>query len=463
MIALFVALVFGTAEAADLVVYGDGDAAAAVAQVARHARVAPSELRGVRLSELIGNRPPTLLGSGRVFPCTGRRTTLGEVTAAAERAKGSVAFMDYAQALVDADAALGALSCLTESADGAMGSRILFLRGVALYYAGNVDEARAAFRQAHLFQPGLGWDPDFPTEPQRVFDEALSELANAQTARITVVPGPAAVPVVVDGRRITRAVSVSAGDHLVQVGGPRVASVRVNLVAGGDSTLLVTDAVDDTAVRWASEDERRGELSLVLAAVVGDGFVVYVVHGERSYRLTTGETAWERLDAPEPTATATTTPTTNPTTTPTTNPTTTVATTPPTTTTRPPVGSTPLVETGTPFVEGPTDPAPRAKKMLWWLLPPGVGALGFGAGYGTHSYLKAKDALEAANDAETVTEYDQHAADYTAWGKKLTTAEIVGGIGAAITVLGLAIRVEDTTVVPVISGGGAGVQLRWTR
>jgi hypothetical protein len=30
-------------------------------------------------------------------------------------------------------------------------------------------------------------------------------------------------------------------------------------------------------------------------------------------------------------------------------------------------------------------------------------------------------------------------------------------------VLGLAIRVEDTTVVPVISGGGAGVQLRWTR
>jgi hypothetical protein len=238
----------------------------------------------------------------------------------------------------------------------------------------------------------------------------------------------------VDGRRVTRRVSIAAGDHVVQVGTGAVITTRIRLSPGDEATLVVPGALDASALGWALDAEKRGALQGALAAVIGEGFQVYVVAGEEVLRHTTGEDAWAPVRAAAPVD-------------------------PPRDPSPPPAD--PVEPDPEP---GPTDPTvAREPRRLWWLLPPGVGAIAFGGGYGTHAWLQARKVHKAAGEATDRTEYDALTADYARWGRRLTTAEIVGGIGVAVTVAGLAVKVEGAELAPLLGPDTVGVGLRVRR
>jgi hypothetical protein len=386
-----------TARSADLVIHGTEDADAALTQVSEHAGVERSSLRAANIGDLVLTRPPMLVGPGRVDRCTSSPATNADVRAAAEVAEGSMAFMEYDRAVEDLDAAYQTLGCLIEAVDAEVASRILFLRGVALYNSGDADGARTAFRQAHLFDPALTWDDNYAPDPLAQFEAARMALSGAPDLALRVIPGAETAQVHVDGRRIGGEVTLSQGDHLVQVGGTTVATVHLHLEAGEPATLLMPAIVPPGAVAWPADPALGPNLSALLAAVLGKGFVVYVVHEENTWRGTTGEPAWETLseepvaEAPEP---------------------------------EPPPEAPETVP-----LPIPPPPKPKKKHPVWWLTAPGGIAMAAGLGTSGYAHVRGKQDWRAAEEASTREEWERIDEHYEEW-------RAIQGIGWAITIGG---------------------------
>jgi len=415
------------ATAADLVIHAAEDVDAVLTQVSEDAGVDRSSLRASDISDLILTRPPVLVGPGRVDRCVGSPTTNDDVRRAAEVAEGSMAFMEYEQASKDLDEAYRALGCLIEAVDGALAARILFLRGIALYYVRDPESAKVAFRQAHLFDPALVWDDNYAPDPRPLFEGARIELASDPNELLRVIPGAKTTQVFVDGRRIGGEVTLSRGDHLVQAGGAAVATVGVHLEAGEPATLLLPSIVPPGAVAWPGDPELGASLSTLLAAVLGKGFVVYVVDEGRTWRGTTGEPSWELLselpvaEAPEPEVPE------------------------------------PVVPEGVPL---PEPPAPKVKKHrpVWWLTAPGGVAVASGLVASGYSYVKGKQDASAADEASTRTDWERIDQHYESWRAMHHIGWIVTAGGAALVGASMFGFLDDeVALTPWVGPDGGGV------
>ncbi|MBW1880151.1 MAG: hypothetical protein JRI25_01380 [Deltaproteobacteria bacterium] len=381
-----------TTQAADLVIHATEDVDAVLTQVSEDADVERTSLRAANISDLLLTRAPVLVGSGRVDRCAGSPTTNDDVRGAAEVAEGSMAFMEYEQAVKDLDVAYQALGCLVEAVDGAVAGRILFLRGIALYHSRDLQPAKAAFRQAHLFDPALVWDDNYAPDPRPLFEGARIELADAPKQALQVIPGAEVAQLHVDGRRIGGDVTLSPGDHLVQVGGARVATVQVHLEAGETATLLLPSVLPPGAVAWPDDADLGGDLSTLLGAVLGKGFVVYVVYEEHTWCGTTGAPEWEMLSEE-------------------------------------PVAEVPEPEPEVPETAPmPISAPPKAKKKhpVWWLTAPGGVAMVTGLGVSGFAYVRGKQDYRAAEEATTREQYDEVDQHYEEW-------RAIHGIGWLVT------------------------------
>lgn len=411
--------------AADLVVYGEGDGAAAVAQVAAHTGLAADTLRPLSLTELTATRAPTVTG-GRAIPCAGAPSTNAQVKAAADTAAGDVAYMDYEQAKTHADAAAAALGCLSEPIDADVAAEVFVQRGLASFFAGDKGAARAAFAQANRLRPGLPWDARYGAGPKEVFDASLADVSGA-AVHVRLVPGASRVAVAIDGRRAVGELYVSPGEHIVQLVGPSPSTTRVVIDPGAEASIMLPQGVGAGAAAWAVDEAGRTELSGALAGLLGSGVTVYVVHGPRTFRVVAGtpESAELTPDATPPDTAVTTTGTT------TTGTTTTAAasTTGATTNVAATVG-TMTVNTDKIVVE--------ERGSVRALVIPGGALFAVGATGAVVAFASALDVKKQANEATSEDEWSPLAKKYAGYRKATYVCDALAGVGALLALSGVA-------------------------
>lgn len=186
--------------------------------------------------------------------------------------------------------ARAAAVCDGADADGL--SRLGFLEGIAALEAGDEAAARDAWRMALRRDPQLGWDPDYAPELQRVFDAVASEPTPA-SVRFDVIPG---IEVAIDGREASAPIAALPGEHLLELSG--AGRHWITLPEAPDA-LVVPAAFPPDALGWMADD-RREQLSALLAATLGEGIRATVVVDGQTWTGTTGRIDWIQLDTAQP-------------------------------------------------------------------------------------------------------------------------------------------------------------------
>ncbi len=293
-------LLLSRALAADVVVHDGTDAAGTLTRVAEQGGVPADALRPVSMTELVSGRPASLQGGGTLRPCTGTPTTNAVVKRSLDLAAGAVAYMEFGSARAALDTAMADVSCLSEPVDAALAARTWFLAGIVADAAGDAAGSRAAFLQAHAFQPGLAWDENFAPAARPVFDAAAAEQKSAATVSVTLLPAAPVVPLRVDGRTVVPQdgrVPIPSGIHLLQVGDTPVTTYRLDVTASTPGTLVLTPLLDASALSWAGDGERRGALAGVLQGALGTDGSAYVVTDTVLWRLRLSNAAWDVVGA----------------------------------------------------------------------------------------------------------------------------------------------------------------------
>lgn len=290
------------ARAQELVVRAELSAPAATAQVAEDAARPSDGLRAVTLPELLVGRPPVVLGQGSVELCRVEPMAATAVAEASRRAESNVLYVEYDAAMADIEAATRALGCLKEHADPRVASRLYYLRGLIAWQRGDAAQARIDFRQAHVYDPALAWDANFPPSGKAPFEEAARDVAASSTVLLDWLPVPDGVRVLVDGVEVAdpgAGVHVRPGEHLVQLVGASISTIRVR-VEGGPATLFVPNAVPESLAREVEAADAAPVLARVLAASTAPGQPVYVALPTGTWRGAAGEPAFERLATRDP-------------------------------------------------------------------------------------------------------------------------------------------------------------------
>lgn len=222
--------------------------------------------------------------------------------------------LEYEQAIGVLASAVASLPCDRQVVPAEVPGRLFMLRGLALYFLGEQDQARASFRSAISLNRYIQWDNNYPPDPRQAFLDAREDALRAGTARIQVVAAPGEVAqFVVDGSAVADAgtgVELLSGTHLVQYrmsdGSFHSATV---VVGGGETRLMVTRAgAADTLLAGA-----RRDASTYAARALGSWLcrswgvdTLYVADiSEASpyvYRFLLAGGRFERLDAPTPVA-----------------------------------------------------------------------------------------------------------------------------------------------------------------
>jgi hypothetical protein len=298
------ALLLTSAHAADPVLHA-GDGEAAVAKVAEDTGRAPEELAAATLPDLLGGSAPLLIGGGALRTCQREPVTAEAFQQALSTAESSMAFMEYGQALSELEGAATLLGCLNTPADPTSASRLHYLRGLSFYFAEEPEAARAAWVQAHRFNPSLPWDDNFPPDGQTVFEAARALVDADEPTTLAIVPTPADGTLWLDGRQVkldAGALSIPGGKHLAQFGTDGVTTVQLQLAPGSSNTLVIPDALEPDAVAWVADETLRSFLSSALEVALDTGAQVYAVHEGVTWTGTAGGTTWESLEPlPPPT------------------------------------------------------------------------------------------------------------------------------------------------------------------
>jgi hypothetical protein len=293
-------LLLSRALAADAVVHDGTDATGTLTRVAEQAGVASATLRAVSLTELVSGRPAAWQGGGALRPCTGPPTTNAVVKRSLDLAAGAVAYMEFGSARAALDTAVADVACLSEPVDTTLAARAWFLTGIVTDAAGDAAGSRAAFLQAHAFQPGLPWDENFAPAARPAFDAAAGEQKAAATVNVALMPPAPAVPLRVDGRVVAPQdgrLPIPAGAHLLQIGDAPVTTYRLDVASSAPGTLVLTPLLDASALSWAGEGERRGALAGMLQGALGTDGNAYVVTDTVLWRLRLSNAAWDVVGA----------------------------------------------------------------------------------------------------------------------------------------------------------------------
>jgi len=172
-----------------LLVFGpavkDQDRAGA-AMDALKGRLGPDELppnRSISVQEWLGSAKFRIAGSAKELPCTTpepklkfKRDEETEIAALNKKANGLLADLEPEQALAAFQTSQGRLSCQTQYIDQDTFWEAFFYAGIAAFYTGDSQGARAHFRQAATIAPERKWDPSYPPEPQSTFLSAVQDV-----------------------------------------------------------------------------------------------------------------------------------------------------------------------------------------------------------------------------------------------------------------------------------------------
>jgi hypothetical protein len=297
------------AAAGQVIVY-TGDTTGLVDRVASTTGKPATDFRLATLPELLGAEP-TRLSTGTFEACAGAPMTPAQFDTALSHVEQTMDARDYDSAIALSGVADQVVLCQDTAFDPVEVSRLLYLRGVALWFNSRPEAARASFRQALRMEPKLLWDNAYPPMVQGDFNAARDEIAAATPVTLAIVPRIAGL-MTVDGRAVTATegrLEVTSGEHLIQIGGAvgastagEVVTVRLNLDAGTPASLVVPSAVPESAVTWVADPVLGGELSRLLARVLPPSEGVIVAAGPHLWgagpELWQGGGTWTKVVPP---------------------------------------------------------------------------------------------------------------------------------------------------------------------
>ncbi|MBX2802846.1 MAG: hypothetical protein KTR31_34510 [Myxococcales bacterium] len=236
--------------------------------------------------DLLRRGAPALVSGGVVQACQGQAVALPDVQATLSEVQQALMFLELEAARSGLDALGDQVLCVAgaEQVPAATLAEIAVLDGIHHELSGAPQVALARFRAAVGHDPEVPWNEAFPAERRVRFDEAKAEAAPGEVA-MTVVPSG---PVVVDGR-------ARVGEQTQP--GERVVAradvvVRVQLAPAVDDTLVLPGAFPSDSLGWIASEERRAELTALLAQGLGEGVPAIVVRGDTAWRGTTGRVDW---------------------------------------------------------------------------------------------------------------------------------------------------------------------------
>lgn len=179
-----------------LLLYGPnaGDGRLEAAEEALRGRLEPGELMPARtlgVQEWLGDARFRLEGSASELPCTTptpklkyNKDTETEIAALVKKANGMLADLEPGDALETFRTAQGRLSCQTVFIDQDSFWEAFFYAGIAAFYTGDSQGARAHFRQAASIAPERQWDASYPPEPQSTFLSAVQDVISRPKGKV---------------------------------------------------------------------------------------------------------------------------------------------------------------------------------------------------------------------------------------------------------------------------------------
>ena len=379
--------------------------APAIEQVAHDAKVAPTLLRGGSLTELFANRTTDLgitvfaLGDGAIVPCGTAPLAPADIRLAIDTADQAVVEGDKKTARAQLDIAEAGLACLTEPVIAGDAGQIPFLRGVLAYQEGDLIVATGLFRQAHIYDDTIAWDPRFPSAARVTFDSAQPTAP----FELIVVPAPSA-PISVDGRPTTL---VPPGSHVVQIGTSPVTTIAVQ--TRGTTTIVIPGLIDEGLAARVADPDVRVQLDRLFDAAAVHEDIYIAVAGDTWSRTAGG---WAQLGKPaEPVK-------------------------PP----KPPKEHTAL------------DPAPILANAGFVVV--GLGVVATGVGFPmAHHQAKQADLSKGA----TLDDYNAHIGPFHTWRSVTYGGYALVGVGAALVVTSKVLPGPELSIGPE----GASVRGTW--
>jgi hypothetical protein len=270
------------------VVVHEGDPAQAVDEVAKRTGQPATEFTATTLADVLNGKLPSI-SAGKIERCTTGPAPAADVEKHLGAAQESIDAKDYEFALGPAKAAEKAALCADAPVSGPVLARVAFAGGVAAHANGDVEGAKAAFRQAWELDPATDWTAKAP-DAMKPDARIAGELAQKPDATLWLVPSDGAS---VDGKPATGHPAVAAGTHWVELAG---VWMRVTVDAGTAPVLVVPAAIPPGATAWAADPAKSGDLARLLDTLAPSA--TYVVTGDDVYKRS-GGVGWEPVEMPK--------------------------------------------------------------------------------------------------------------------------------------------------------------------
>jgi tetratricopeptide (TPR) repeat protein len=273
------------------------DEGLSLARAAAAAKRDIAELKSVTMADL-QRKPTVLLAGGKAVPCERSQVTMSNLRRRIEQAENKVAYLELEEAINDLNNVADSLPCLVDDVDHEEVGQLYYLRGIVLDALGKSDEAQKSFELAVTFQPSMRWDDYYPPDSKALFEEAKKVAASRSQIPLRMTPKPPVGSLIIDGADLGTEVSLSPGEHLIQI--KDLMTTRV-IVSDGtkEVTLVVPSAMPQDALAWVHDDAMRGELGNFLNGVIPRGEVAFVADAGEIWQLTAGYDNWEQLEIPK--------------------------------------------------------------------------------------------------------------------------------------------------------------------
>jgi hypothetical protein len=272
------------ARAAPLVHDGPPEAAISVAAAHGGAGLSPTPLDSLRAAA------PVLLAGGAITICAPGGPPDAE--ALLRKAEGALLYARYDEAQARIAEARNAALCASQTPGAGVLARIELFAGLVAEEQRDDAAAEERYRVAIAYDPKVEWPQAYPPERRARFDEVL---ARGMPATTTLQVRPSTPPATIDGHPADPTVPV--GEHVVRIG---AIAVRVTLDEAPNK-LIVPTAYPPESAGWMGDDARKVDLTALLAATMGEGTDLWLVHDGSAWHGLAGRTDWDAFPA-EPSA-----------------------------------------------------------------------------------------------------------------------------------------------------------------
>ncbi len=294
-------LVPGRAFPNSFVVFEGEDPGLAVARVAVALARSPDALNGVDWSTHLDALNPSLVGVGSFNECSGDAADMASLQNAASEAEGALNFMEYEKALSVIQEARVLVGCLAVPIEPEVIARLLFLEGVVHMEQGDKMAAWGSFQGAHIADPELVWDENFPPDSRPVFSAAKSELTASAVEALRLAPIPGDVRVWIDGQALeagAQTVDIKGRQHWVQWRDADFHSAELLMEPGLQVGIVLPSALGELPLHAVTSPAHHSVLTTLMASIGAPGDELFLTTFGGVWSHVVGQPGFEQIVAP---------------------------------------------------------------------------------------------------------------------------------------------------------------------